>query len=456
MHCRTMLRVHCLSDWTMNRGNLLPGLVFMSCLLGNVMAADFKAGPDDYRSYLALLKPGDRLLLEGGDYFRGLPLHDLQGLPEHPIVIEGPQTKPAARFIARAGANTVSLANVRHLVIRNLELDGRNLPVDAVKAEGHASFAHHVTLENLRIIGHGNNQQTVGISTKCPAKGWIIRNNFIEGAGTGIYLGNSDGSAPFWAGLIENNQVLDSPGYNLQIKHQKARPVEYLEDAAPAATIIRNNFFRKSSNSSIEKMARPNVLLGHFPLQGAGSDDRYLVYGNLFLNNPTEALFQAEGRLALYNNIFINATGDAIHIQPHNDIPRDMEIFYNTVLASGAGIIVREPQQVDVSYTQRVTGNVVAAETTLQVKSAAYNLQMPYQPDLAMTDKYHKLTASLIKRSRNRKDLPARLVRNYEAYLDWDKEGAGKRQNVLMPGAVLSREIDNWILRGDASAPISN
>lgn len=64
-------------------------------------------------------------------------------------------------------------------------LDGRDLPVDAVKAEGHADWAHHITLENLliRVRGHGNNQQTVGISTKCPAWGWVIRDNEIIGAG---------------------------------------------------------------------------------------------------------------------------------------------------------------------------------------------------------------------------------------------------------------------------------
>lgn len=432
---------------------LLPVLFFLACRPGSVVAADYIAGPDDYRSYLAQLKPGDRLLLKGGDYIRGLPLHDLHGRPGQPIVIEGSQTEPATRFIARPGANTVSLANVQYLVIRNLELDGRNLPVDAVKAEGHAQFAHHVTLENLRITGHGNNQQTVGISTKCPARGWVIRDNIIEGAGTGIYLGNSDGSAPFWEGLIENNQVLDSLGYNLQVKHQKARPAEYAEGSTPAVTTIRNNLFRKAANSSGEKWARPNVLLGHWPLQGPGSEDRYLVHGNVFLNNPSEALIQAEGRVALYNNVFINKSGDAIHIQPHNDIPREMEIFYNTVLASGSGVIVREPARAEVSYTQRVTGNVISAETPLQAKEARHNIQMPFQPDLVTTGKFHRLTANLLSRSRGEKELPARLIHHYEAYPDWDMEGAAKRKNVMMPGAAISPEMDKWISRGDETAP---
>ncbi|NWG38465.1 MAG: right-handed parallel beta-helix repeat-containing protein [Hydrogenophilaceae bacterium] len=430
---------------------------FLSILLAGqvnlAVAGDYPAGPEDYRSVITRLEPGDRLLLKPGDYHNGLPLHGIQGRANRPIVVEGPATGERARFLARPGANTVSLVNVQHIVIRNLELDGRNLPVDAVKAEGHAQFAHHVTLENLHITGHGNNQLTVGISTKCPARGWIIRGNVIEGAGTGIYLGDSDGSDPFWEGLIENNWVLDSVGYNLQIKHQKGRPAENAEGLMPAVTMIRNNFFRKAANSSTEKRARPNVLLGHWPLQGAGSDDRYLVYGNVFLNNPTEALFQAEGRVVLYNNMFINPFGDAINIQPHNDIPRDMEVFYNTVLASGTGIRVSEPSMADEGFTQRITGNIISATNPLQARNAEENLLMTYQHDLAGPERIHDLSTSLIKRGRNQKDLPGRLIQIYRAYPEWDRIGAEKRRNVSTPGAMISREMIDRFFRENEKIP---
>jgi hypothetical protein len=420
---------------------------------GGAGADDYHAGPEDYRGFIPRLKAGDRLLLRSGVYEHGLPLHELNGLEGKPILIEGTLSGQKSRFVARPGANTVSLVNVQHLVIRNLELDGRNLPVDAVKAEGHASYAHHITLENLHITGHGNNQQTVGISTKCPARGWVIRDNIIEGAGTGIYLGNSDGSAPFWDGLLENNRVLDSLGYNLQIKHQKARPAGGSDGMESASTTIRNNFFRKAANSSTGAMARPNVLLGHWPLQGAGSDDRYLVHDNVFFNNSTEVLFQAEGRLALYNNVFVNPTGDAINIQPHNDIPRDMEIFYNTVLASGTGIVVREAGHEDAGFIQRVTGNVIAAETPLLAKGARYNLQLAYQPDLANQDGISKLNANLIKRGRGRIRLPDRLIRHYKIYPNWDHNRAAKRQNPSVPGAAISVETSDWILHAGETAP---
>ena len=82
------------------------------------------------------------------------------------------------------------------------------------------------------------------------------------------------------------------------------------------------------------------MLVGHFPPEGPGAEDNYAIYGNFFYQNRHEALFQGEGNVALYSNVFVNEHGDAIRIQPHNDIPRRIVIAYNTVIAEGTGISV--------------------------------------------------------------------------------------------------------------------
>ena len=214
------------------------------CLLsGMASATDYRAGPDEYREQLRRLQPGDRLLLKPGDYRQGLPLHDLSGHSGQPIIIEALYpSAPLPRFIARPGANTVSLSNVRYLVLRYLELDGRNVPVDAIKAEGHSRFADFITLEHLFIHDHAASQQNVGISSKCPAIGWVVKKNRIERVGTGMYFGDSDGSGPFVGGLIEANRVTHTLGYSLQIKHQKSRPAEH---GVRHDTVIRYNVFSK-------------------------------------------------------------------------------------------------------------------------------------------------------------------------------------------------------------------
>ena len=383
------------------------------CLLADMtVAADYRVDAQNYRDYLRHLQPGDHLLLVSGDYRRGLPLHNLSGRAGQPIVIEAADPAVPPRFIARPRANTVSLVNVRHLVLRHLELDGGNLPVDAVKAEGHSRYADHITLESLHIHDHAASQQNVGISTKCPVLGWVVRGNRIERVGTGMYFGDSDGSDPFVGGVIEANRVVHTLGYNLQIKHQTTRPAEY---ADRYDTVIRYNVFSKP-DAVAGPQARPNVLLGHVPPRGAGSEDRYLVYGNLFLHNPSEALLQAEGRVAVYDNVFINGSGDAIHIQPHNDVPRDMAIFSNTVLASGVGILVRQGK--GEAWRQRVIANVVAAASPVLGGEAAHNVTLAYRPDflnLAATE----LTARLLAEAPPPDRLPAALAGELAAYPDW-------------------------------------
>lgn len=333
-------------------------LLVALCFASAAGAAEYRATPDTYLALLAKLGPGDKLLLAPGHYLNGLPVHRMVGTSAKPIVIEGPPARPYARFVARASANTVTILNSAYVEIRNLELDGNGLGVAAVRGEGHAEWAHHITLENLYIHGHGPYQPAVGISTFCPSWGWVIRKNIIVGAGTGMYLGNSDGSAPFVAGLIEHNLIVDSIGYNLQIKQQNPRPRIAGMPEDKSVTIIRYNVFTKSGNSSSGNLARPNLLVGHWPPSGPGAEDIYAIYGNFFYQNPSEALFQGEGNVAFYSNVLVNTYGDAIRIQPHNNVPRRIDIFHNTVLAANTGIRVSGG---DPAYPQRVMANAVFA-----------------------------------------------------------------------------------------------
>lgn len=342
------------------------GLLVALCALGGAaQGRTFEAGPGNYREFVSRLATGDTLRLEPGTYTQGLRLHDVAGIDGQPIVIEGPAEGEAAVFAAQQGRNTVSLANVNHLMIRHLTLDGRRQPVDAVKLEGTARYGHNVTLEGLTIRGHDAHQQNVGISTKAPAYGWVIRGNRIEGAGTGVYLGDSDGSAPFVGGIIEGNLITDTIGYNLQIKHQTERPEGLGLPDSPQATILRDNVFSKASGGATGDLSRPNVLLGNWPEAGPGAYDRYLVYRNLFHENPTEALLQATGRLAVYNNALVttSAEGVAMRFVPHTDRVRYLEVFHNTVLAKDVGVAVWQDEPSDRRW---VGANLIFAQRPLE------------------------------------------------------------------------------------------
>lgn len=360
--CRSASRLFAIAIW-----------VFFSAALS---AEEMRADPDNYKRQISRLKPGDTLLFSPGVYRQGIFIDGRNGRPGKPITLAGIGGRPI--FLARPGQDTVVLHDSSYITLRNLEIDGRGVMVNGVQASG--NFAHHIVLEDLLIHNLGRHQQVVAISSKCPAWDWQVRRNIVIGAGTGMYFGNSDGNHPFWGGLIENNLIMNTIGYNLQIKHQNPRPRLPGMPLEPSATVIRHNVFSKAAGGSTGPEARPNVLVGHWPLQGRGKDDIYLIYGNFFYENPNEALFQGEGRIALYSNLFYNSHGNefpAIAIQPHNDIPRKVRVFFNTVLHPRTGIRVVRKEGARES-DQQIVGNAVFAETPIRGGIQAENLTAAY------------------------------------------------------------------------------
>jgi len=351
-----------------------------------VRAAVVNANPSNYRSVLASLNAGDTMVLEAGTYASGLPISNKSGTTTQPIVIRGPDDQSAI-FTANDCCNTVQLDNVGHLEVRNLTLDGAGTNgAFGVDARG---TSHDITIENLRIINYGAHQQVVGISTKGPAWNWVIRRNTIIRAGTGIYLGNSDGSAPFVNGIIENNLIVDTVGYNMQIKHQLARPTGIGLPTAQSRTIIRHNVFSKQDGTVGSDGARPNLLVGHFPLSGVGATDRYEIYGNFFYENPVEALFQGEGNIVLHDNVFVNKAGSAINITAHNDKPRAVTVYHNSVVASGSGIRV---SNADTGYVQSIIANAVFAGSPITGPNQQDNVTGSYA---SATDYFVAPTAAI-------------------------------------------------------------
>jgi hypothetical protein len=340
----------------------LAVMLLLLCLQPAIAERIIEADPEDYREYLSRLGPGDILRLAPGIYRDGLPLRGTTGEPGRPVVIEGPGEGAPAVFEGRDGRITVSLIDVGHVTIRNLILDGQGARAHGVVAEGRGRFAHHVTLENLEITGFDAAQAFNGISTKTPAWNWIIRNNYIHRVGTGMYLGDSDGSDPFIAGLIEGNRIENTIGYNTQIKHQAPRPDLDGMPRDRSVTVIRNNIFSKLSGGGEGDRARPNLLVGHWPLEGAGAEDHYLIYGNVFFQNPTERLFQGEGRVALYSNLFVNWLGEGVIFMAHNDVPKVVDVTRNTIISRGRALRISGMPE---GKEPRVEGNAMFTEEGL-------------------------------------------------------------------------------------------
>jgi hypothetical protein len=377
-----------------------PGVADLAGQVGGCQGAPpertVNADPSNYQSLVPGLGPGDRLLLVAGNYTDGLTITGLNGAPGRCIVIEGPGSGPPAVIQPEASlcCNTVSISDSSYLALRHLEIDSQDFDgIDGIKAESTSASTHHINLEDLFLHGQDGSQQTVGISTKCPSWNWVVRRTTILAAGTGMYFGNSDGSAELVASLIEFNLVRDTIGYSMQIKQQNARSTGLGAPDSGVTTIRHNVFSKAGSTTSPPDGARPNLLVDHWPLSGSGSSDHYEIYGNFFYENPTEALFQGTGRIAFYDNVLLNdfdsQSGANFQFHEGGGV-RDLEVFHNTIVASGPGISV---SGVEAGYIQLVRGNAVFAAGS---PKDALQLDSPVLTAGNVTDAYANAGAYLV------------------------------------------------------------
>jgi hypothetical protein len=390
----------------------------------------------------------------------GLPIFNLNGTANAPIVITGPETGPRPILFGRNTHNTIRLSNASHIVVRKLEVDGRGRDGFGVATQGPT---HHITIEDNHFHGLGGDQQIVGISTTGqPTWNWIIRRNRIVGAGTGMYLGNSTGDSPFVNGLIENNLVVDSIGYCIQVKHQVVwASVPAGMPTGKTTTIIRNNVFAKSAaTSSTGGNARPNLLVGDCPPSGPGSTNGFAIYGNFFHRNPTESLFQGEGNVAFYDNVMV-ADDAAVRVQTHNGSVRDVSIFNNTVLSSGGSTAIAVSGGFS-GTMQRVVGNAVfAAGTAISVSGATASASQNATDSISNAGAYlvnptgalgtmdlFPKTGSAVKQSGS-----PLVTTGMDGFPDWNRDFNGNARDLAFRGAYSGEGTNpGWRLALDFKA----
>lgn len=313
------------------------GLALVVTWAAEARARELSADSSNYRSIVSTLVAGDTLHLAAGDYAL-LGIRNLNGTPSAWITIAGPASGAPATFHADPGpcCNTVEIADSSYVALQNVTIDGGHVD-GAFGISAQSGVVHDITIEGCTLVNHDGSQQHDAISTKVPTWGWTIRKNRIENAGTGLYLGNSDGSDPFVAGVIEDNLVVNPIGYCMEIKFQNPRPSVAGMPTGPSSTLIRNNVFIKGDGPSPDG-DRPNVLVGGFPDSGPGSEDRYEIYGNLFVHNPRESLLQVSGRVTIHDNVFVDSAQNAITLQDH-DLPLKLAYVYdNTIYGTSSGI----------------------------------------------------------------------------------------------------------------------
>ncbi len=329
-----------------------------------LVPAVINVDPSNYLSLVPTARPGDTVAFAAGNYASGLNLSGMNGTADAPITFDG---SAGAILQGTPGSNTVELDSTSYLVVENFTVDSRHLN-DGIKAGGGlTNVSHDIQILDNTIINADSSQQTVGISTKCIAWNWLIEGNTIDGAGTGLYLGDSTGEAPFVNGLIDYNLIQNTIGYGAEVKDQNPYDLVPGMPPGPNTTVLRyNTFFDNDVQGALGEGPRPNLFTGGFPDSGPGSADTYQIYGNLFDGNPSEALVQATSRASIHDNLF---AGDglfyAIRIQPHQSgdgylfNPEQIAIYHNTIYAVPTGISVSGATAAQVG----IVGNLIFADT---------------------------------------------------------------------------------------------
>lgn len=340
-----------------------------------VVPAVINVNPSNYLSLIYNAQPGDTVQFAPGNYTNGLNLSGMNGAPGAPITFDG--SNQGAVIWGTSGANTVEIDNASYLTFQNFTVNS-NFLNDGIKAqtEGNVNWvSHDITIkdnliENAELVGN-NPGMTVGINTKCTTWNWVIEGNTIDNCGTGLYLGNPNGSQPFINGVIEGNTIENTIMYGMEIKDQAPYSLLSGMPSSGNTIIANNNWIDDDLDTTIDgqvpEFESPSLMIGGFPASGPGSNDMYQIYGNLLVNNQYESLLQVTGRASIHDNVFVDSTTRAIAVQPHPDgsgtwfYPEFIPIYDNTIYDAPDGIDINSgtPTQVP------ITGNLIFANTPI-------------------------------------------------------------------------------------------
>ncbi len=427
-------------------------LIVLLLAIQDAICETYTANPNNYLDLRDNLAPGDTLLLTPGNYADGLRLKNIHGAEDAWIVVKSAEPHRAV-LLACDYANTMDIQNASYIKVEGLKFDGKDYKyIDAIKAGGGSGYSHHIWIDNNYIVGHGNGQQTVGISTKITCWDWIISRNIVEEAGTGLYLGDSDGSAPFIRGVIEFNLVTNPHGYCMQIKHQNGRPDLKGIPKEPSSTIIRHNVFVKDARPS-PSGNRPNLLVGGQPFEGSGKDDIVEIYGNFIYNNPREYLFQGTGNISFHDNILVGSKSGGANFQIHNSRkPKEISVYNNSIYTEGKGVKLYSPNE---EYEQTIIANAVFADVPVQGFDGNDNLlgEISEAGDYFISPAFELANIDLFPKTGCEKssfDLSA-----FDSDVDWNKDFNGNAKSFEYYGAYSGEgENDGWRL--DSSVKVIN
>lgn len=265
---------------------------------------------DDLFGRLALLAPGDEVVVHAGTYTTpGFFAVTWAGTAGAPISVHAADGEARPVIVGTPAQNVIDLGG-SYFTLRGFELRGGSHGVRLASAD-------HATLEDLVLHDLGD----VGIS--CNRDGdacdhVTIRHAEIydtghAGTGEGMYLGCNDGACLFTNGVVEGNYVHDTGG-------DQGDGIEIKTGAY--GNVVRDNVIVRTKYPAI-------TMYGY-----AGAGPRNVVERNLVWTTQDNGI-QVVGQIIVRNNIVLGAAASGIASKASQAFtPHDVDLVHNTVVGA--------------------------------------------------------------------------------------------------------------------------
>ena len=275
------------------------------------------AAGDDVEAAIAMLQPGDELVLGGGMYTVTERFTiDLAATEEQPIVIRAQDGEVPHIHRPNANENIVDIVNGQWVTLDGIEWSGGSAGI-------RISSTNNLTISNCDI--HDTND----VALRANDGGALYENLHIVGneihdtnnTGEGMYLGCNGNGCQVANSVIERNWVHHTNGPTIN----QGDGIELKEGSY--GNVIRDNVIHDTNY--------PCILT----YSTVGNGEPNVIEGNAMWNCGDHAI-QSAADAVIRNNVIVGAAASGIGMQPHQSgAPANLTVVHNTIVVPGGRAI---------------------------------------------------------------------------------------------------------------------
>lgn len=295
------------------------------CVIGwlvptSAWAAEYEISPgDDVGAAIAMLQPGDELVLRGGMYTVQSRLSvSLMGTADSPIVIRAADGEVPHIHRPNASQNLIDLDVAHYVEFRGIEFSGGSAGI-------RMSDVRSLTIRECDVHDTGDVAIRANDSGRVYEDLHIVGNNIHDtnNTGEGMYLGCNDDACRVQNSIVELNWVHHTNGPTIE----QGDGIELKEGSS--GNVIRHNVIHDTNF--------PCILV----YSTVGNGEANVLEGNVMWNCGDHGI-QAAADATIRNNIILAVGNNGIAMQPHQSgAPANLSVVHNTVVVpSGSAMSV--------------------------------------------------------------------------------------------------------------------